>query len=141
VLGIDIDQEHILMNARINSALSISNSSIQIPFELTYCLVSLLSGLIAFSIVKFQISFGYYYFVINKAIETTDEAESYSSLKYKVVASFLGPLLICLLFVNDLVYGFISELITLQSWWIVRLVPICVFAGIKAWLIRDEVQF
>lgn len=67
--------------------------------------------------------------------------DNYTTLKYKIILSFLGPLLLTFLYVHDLVYAMIQPYVSEELWWVIRVLPVLVYAGLRASLIRDEVQF
>ena len=112
VLGVDVDAQHELMARRVNSALKVANGKWDVPYELTYFVVAGSAAVLTFSIVKINISFGYYFYAMTKALDQREKSDdpaegNYTTLKYKIILSFLGPLLLTFLYVHDLVFAMI----------------------------------
>lgn len=73
--GLPIDSAHEELNGRVNQVLSLSNTSVQIPVEATYALFAVTASLISFSIVKININFAYYFFVMMRAFSKSTEEQ------------------------------------------------------------------
>lgn len=88
-----------------------SHGKIKMPVEASYAFFSLLACLISFSLVKLNINLGYFFFVMTRALESTDtESENiktFERLRTKLYLTVLSPLLICFLFVDELAFSFL----------------------------------
>ena len=58
-----------------------------------------------------------------------------------IYIALLTPLLISFLFIDELAYSMLNGLVSLETWHILRLIPIIGFGMIRLALYRDEVQF
>lgn len=101
--------------------LSLGQSEITIPVETTYALFALIASLISFSIVKINISFSYYFFVMTRALSQSDEQtqseqQSLSKVKTMIYLTLMCPLLITFLFVDDLAYNMLKDYISEPLW-------------------------
>lgn len=71
VMGLDVDSAHQQMNLRVNTviALNQSRSVHAIPAEVTYFLLAITAATLSCAIVKININFGYYFFVMTRAFQ------------------------------------------------------------------------
>ena len=117
--------------------------------EFTYAIFAMIAAVISFSIVKVNINFGYYFFVMTRAFANSEvmvhqDALTFSlgKLRMMVYLSLVGPLLIIFVFIDELAYNMIKGHIeSVYIWQLIRLLPVFMYAGIRVALYRDEVQF
>jgi hypothetical protein len=92
----------------------LTGSKLRLHIEYTYTLFSLLAAVISISIVKININFAYYFFVMTRAFSDSEQQTSKlsHSLRTAKLLSYVtlsAPLLICFLFVNELAYSLVAS--------------------------------
>lgn len=149
LMGTDIDSAHEQMNLRLNQVLALSRTSFSVPVEASYFGLALLASIISFCVTKISINFAYYFFVMTRAFgqselsDTKEKDQIFSSkqLRTLVYLTLLAPGLILLLFIDELAFSLVKELITLRAWQVLRMLPVGLFGLLRLGLFRDEVQF
>jgi hypothetical protein len=122
-MGMDIDTAHESMVKRLNSVLLIHQNKIDLPVEISYTMLALIAAGISFVIVKININFAYYFFLMSKTfssyesdeISTTKEEGSMfnlSQIHRMIYIALLTPLLISFLFIDELAYGMLNGLVS-----------------------------
>mgnify|MGYP006950288231 CR=1 FL=1 len=71
-VGLPIDQAHEDLNTRLNEVFELFNYRRNVPVEFTYALFAVIAAVISFSIVKVNINFGYYFFVMTRAFANSE---------------------------------------------------------------------
>lgn len=123
-LGFNLQQIHSQTNERINVLLKLSGGPLSIPFETTCLIVSLMCAAISFLIVKTNVNFAYFFFVFTRSLadvdseslKTKDAGERFSFLQIRnlLLASFLAPLFLVLIFIDDLLGSSITGFISIE---------------------------
>ena len=119
----DIDTAHESMVKRLNSVLLIHQNKIDLPVEISYTILALIAAGVSFAIVKININFSYYFFLMSKTfscyesdeISTTKEEGSMfnlSQIHRMIYIALLTPLLISFLFIDELAYGMLNGLVS-----------------------------
>jgi hypothetical protein len=87
----------------------IFGGSLDLPVDFTYGIMSTVAAFITFSIVRTNVKFSYYFFMLTKTGDMFNESEDKTQkIKYRklmglVYINLLSPLLICLLFIKPLI--------------------------------------
>jgi hypothetical protein len=122
-MGMDIDTAHESMVKRLNSVQLIHQNKIDLPVEISYTILALIAAGISFAIVKININFAYYFFLMSKTfssyesdeVSTTKEEGSMfnlSQIHRMIYIALLTPLLISFLFIDELAYGMLNGLVS-----------------------------
>lgn len=108
-------------------------------------------ALISFLIVKINVTFSYYFFVFTRStneadsetLKQKDEGEvlNFGQIRNLLFFNFLAPLLISLVFIDDLLGNSLTNFITIQQWHLIRLVPVLAIVLARGLLFRIEIQF
>lgn len=108
------------MAERLFRVFAVNGSKLLVPVEFTYFLVSSVASLITFCVTKVSISFGFYMFsnlrIMEQftklaSFETTEAQETQAKFvmhKRKLYTAYLLPLLVVMLFVDELGYKMIE---------------------------------
>ena len=74
--------------------------------------------------------------------QTQGLSHSLSTARLLTYVTLSAPLLICFLFVDELAYNMMgAAFISFDSWQLVRLIPVVMYAVVRVVTFRDEVQF
>lgn len=151
LLGYDLEKIHQHANKRINALLALSGGTMTIASDSTCFLISFMCALISFLIVKINVTFSYYFFVFTRStneadsetLKQKDEGEvlNFGQIRNLLFFNFLAPLLISLVFIDDLLGNSLTDFITIQQWHLIRLVPVLVIVLVRGLLFRIEIQF
>ena len=63
------------MVKRLNTVLIIHQNRINLPVEISYTILALLAAIISFTIVKVNINFSYYFFLMSKTFSSYESDE------------------------------------------------------------------
>lgn len=66
---------------------------------------------------------------------------SLRTLRMLIYLTLIGPLLITFIFVDELAFNMLAQYLSFQTWQLVRLIPVVLFALVRVAMFRDEVQF
>jgi len=104
---------------------------------------------ISFLIVKINVSFSYFFFVFTRSLadidsenlKTKDAGEKFTFLQIRniLLASFLAPLFLVLIFFDDLLGSSVTSLISIEQWHIVRIVFVLGAILLRSLIFRNEI--
>jgi len=69
LLGFDLETLHKNMNFRLNQLLQLSHGSVDIPSDFTCILLSFVSAIISFLVVRINITFSYFFYIFTKSTD------------------------------------------------------------------------
>ena len=70
-LGLDLEKNHQVMVERANRVFALSGGRLELAPEYSNCVLALLAALISFAVVKINVNFAFYFFVINRTASNT----------------------------------------------------------------------
>jgi len=131
--------------------MALSGNKVNIMVEFTYMVYALSAAIISFLIVKTNINYAFYFFVMtrtaskdgtNRYLETQSEGKrfSFGQLIKLLYANLLAPLFVSLLFMNELTGGFVTQTIGLSelSWQIIRMTIVLCMLFLRFLTFREE---
>lgn len=128
--------------------------SLQIAPEATYSLLALFAAYISFTVVRFSINFGFYFFFITRAASKTNNAGfleaqsagrrfSFKTLVRLIYLNFFAPAIIAFLFTQELTGAVVVEALGIDqaTWEVSRLGLVLLFMLLRYQTFREELQF
>lgn len=106
----DLEKAHDASLERVNTLLALYGSRLALPVDFTYSLLASVCSMMTFCLVKLNIRFSYYFFVISKnstqllnsAGPQTADKKRYRNLLFLMYFNLLAPLLVCLMYIEPL---------------------------------------
>ena len=152
--GMDIEGHHNLLVKRLNQVMALGGNKVNIMVEFTYMIYALAAAIIGFLIVKPNISFAFYFFVMtrtaskdgtNRYLETQSEGKrfTFGQVIKLLYVNLLAPLFVSLLFMHELTGSFFTQTLGLgeYSWQMIRIMVIMCVVAVRFLTYREELQF
>lgn len=105
-----------------------------LPVEFTYSLLASFAAVISFATVRLNVKFSYYIYMVSKnsslilARKSSPETKKYRNLLWLLIANFIMPVFVTLLFIKPLLETFIVPTYLEESTWRVLRVAFIVMA-------------
>lgn len=123
----------------------------EISSNVTCFLISSMCAVISFLIVKINVSFAYFFYIFTRSTSEADKATlndkdigeffNFAQIRNILLANFLAPLFIALIFIDELLGSSIIGVISIQQWHMLRLIPVLLLILMRGLLFRNEIQF
>lgn len=152
--GMDILGHHEAFERRLNQLFALGGNKVNVMVEFTYMIYGMAAGLLSFLLVKPNINFAFYFFVMtrtaskdgsNKYLESKSEGHrfSFGQIIKLIYANLLAPIFVSLLFMHELTGSIVVETLGLSelSWNIIRLMLVLCVVALRFLIFREELQF
>jgi len=136
---------------RLNKIWQLFGGRIELQIEFTVFMMALLASFISFSIVRNCITFAFYFFVTSRTAKQTpsevmDTNEPGQRFTFKtqirlMYLNFLTPILIVLLYCDELTGSNFTAVISIETWRLARVLPVFLLAMLKVITFKEELQF
>lgn len=109
IFDYDVETAHEETQKRINTVLELIGGKLELPVEFTYAIMSTIAAFITFSIVRTNIKFSYYFFMLTKTGAMFNNSEDkvqkakYRKLMGLIYFNLLAPLVITILYIKPLI--------------------------------------
>jgi hypothetical protein len=114
-------------------------------------MLALLAAFISFCIVRNNITFAFYFFVTSRTANQTppevmDQTEPGQRYSFKMQMrlmhlNFLTPILIVLLYCDELTGSNFTGVMSLETWHLARVLPVFLLAMLRVITFKEELQF
>jgi hypothetical protein len=126
--------------------LILNDGKLELPYEFTYGILATLSAVLSFCLVRINIKFAYYFYMLSKKsvqesiVKSEVEHKRYKSLLLCMYFDIFMPLLICIMFIQPLFEAFIvPDFMSEGIFRILRILVIVITISIRMLTFREEI--
>ena len=152
--GLDVQGHHEMFIKKLNQIFALGGNKIAVTVEFTYCVYGLVAGCLSFLLVKQNVNFAFYFFVMtrtaskdgtNRYLETKSEGHrfSFKQLVKLLYANLMAPVFVAVLFMHELTGSLVMSTLGLSdlSWQVIRLLLVLAAITLRFLIFREELQF